>query len=251
MSDKMPVRPVAAFVLLSIGLAACAATGSTGVRCGLQPNTSSVSSLLESSKNCPRCLLNEVGAKIKSCPQDKVLLLTGMYSGYRAGDLSRAVEYYESLRAEGAATSSEHADAAFMYRSLGVSGKSLSSFRLAVASDDDPMLRYELAVELVRLKQYEEAVGVLTSVVLESRPVREDGNVQSIGSDAIFDEASLLLGQSHEVLGRFADARTVYTDVLSVYPNDPRAIQALERLKSQTSGEKEAGRERPPSSENE
>lgn len=216
-----------ALAALSTG---CKNGGNTSVQCGMKSDADSVRTILEEHSDCPGCQLKAVEGAIAGCKNDRALQLIGFYSAHRANRDDRATYFYELMESSSEVPSEVHSDAAFIYRALGDHKKSLSSFTLALKNKDDLIFKYERAQKLISLKQYDQAIVELKAVIAAATPVREASKVQIIGDDAIFDDASIALAKVYEAIGNKELARSTYSDILSVFPEDKDAKDALEAL---------------------
>lgn len=165
------------------------------LRCGLSDLNTVVPSLLEKSRQCPSCLSNQVREAIKTCPDDRGLLLLGMYSSYRANDLAQAAEYYEELAANNNASTEQHTDAGYIFDRLGRKSEALEAFKLAVSSGADAFVQYEFAKSLHQAGRDQEAIPILKRIIEANPKAPAKNGVTVIGEDAVSDEAESLLEQ--------------------------------------------------------
>lgn len=227
---ELSVKIVLAVSSLAVLMAGCSNSGR--LSCGGELAPGDLQRIVDSYDGCGDCLFEEVDSALMQCPSDDPLRLVGFYGAYRVGNYDRAVSYYESLVGDGVVDSFVHADAAYMYRELGMGDEALRSFELAVGNGTDVMLRYELAEQYISAGRYSEAIPSLKLIVNNNRPVIEEGPVQVIGDDAIFDDAALALGRAYIAIGDDESAERAYLEVLSVYPDHAEATKALTELRS-------------------
>jgi tetratricopeptide (TPR) repeat protein len=165
------------------------------VRCGISDIDTGVPSILKANTQCPSCLSHEVLKAIPTCPNDRGLLLLGMYSAYRAKKLEQAVEYYERLAATGNASFEQHADAGYIYDRLGNNVKAVDAFGFAVSGGADAFVQFEYAKALHHAGRGGEAVPILKKIIEEHPKTPPKNGVAVIGEDAVSDEAAALLRQ--------------------------------------------------------
>lgn len=152
-----------------------------------------IPSLLKENAQYPSALSDRVAKVMQACPDDRSLLMLGMYSSYRSGDLSIAATYYERLVNAKSASVELHADAGYIYTKLGKRAQALHAFELAVEGGADAFIQFELAQSLHRASRNREAILVLEKVIKENPPEPPKDGVTVIGEDAVYDEANALL----------------------------------------------------------
>jgi tetratricopeptide (TPR) repeat protein len=207
------------------------------VACGLPNDPTRILKILEQNKKCPDCLLLQTEAILKSCPTDEVLQRIAMSSAVRARKPKDVLRFYELLAESNKASSLEHAQAGYIYKDLTDNEKAINSFKLALAEDDNPLVRFKYAFLLSEMGRKDEAVASLKTVVAKTRPTStkpSSGNVEE-AEVAVFDNASSLLAEIYIAEKKFDLAEPIYRDLILFYPDDPDYLKVTADLLSKSS----------------
>lgn len=181
-------------------------------------------------ESCAECLLDKVKTVVESCPKDTAVGTLGFYASERTKKYREAVGFYERLVEAPGVSSEVHADAGFLLNELGDKPGALSAYRRSLNEHNDPFLRYELARILVEMNLLDAAISELRAVMADTEQLRQHAIPGQVGSEAVYDDAVFELADALRKKGDTVSSRKVYEDFLLLYPNDKRALEALDAL---------------------